>query len=228
MSITCTIQTSVNTNGSRPVAGSQSETGSTVTEVDQNYSAGSVRVELAIAFAAADLQLVELLASQPLTIEVNGTNEVQSLAITGTPTGGTFTATYSGQTTASINHNATAAAVQTALENLSNIAVGDVACTGGPLPGTPVVITFKGNLGLQNVAAITTTDSLSGGTAPASAITTTTAGVAPTQTVELKAGMPLAWGVSAGYFASPLPSDVAKFSITCATAARLQGKVLTS
>ena len=228
MSFTCTIQTAVNTNGARPVAGSQSETGSTITEIDQNYAAGTIRSVLALVFASSALQLVELMASQPLTIEVNGTDEVQQLAMTGSPTGGTFTMTFDGQTTAGIAYNATAAIIQAALESLSNIAAGDVACTGGPLPGSAVSIAFRSNLGLQDVATITTTDSLSGGTTPATAITTPTPGVAPTETIQLAAGMPLAWGVSASYFASPLPTDVAKVSISCATASRLQGKVLTN
>lgn len=228
MSFTCTIQTTVNTNGARPVAGSQSETGSTVIEVDQNYASGTIRSELALAFASSALQLVEIMASQPMTVEVNGTDEVQQLAISGSPTGGTFTLTYDGQTTAAIAYNATASVIQTALQNLSNIAVGDVACTGGPLPGTAVSIAFRANLGLQNVSTITTADSLSGGTTPATAVTTPTPGVAPTETFQLKAGMPLAWGVSAGYFATPFPNDVAKVSISCATASRLQGKVLTN
>lgn len=110
-------------------------------------------------------------------LPVTGVNEIQTLTITGTPTGGDFTITYSGQTTAAIAFDASAAAVQSALEALSNIAVGDVSCGGGALPGTPVTITFTGTLGYQNVALATTTDSLTGGTAPASAIATTTAGV---------------------------------------------------
>ena len=107
-----------------------------------------------------------------------GTNEVQNVAITGTPTGGTFTLTYSGQTTGAIAYNATAATVQAALVALSNIGPGDVAVTGGPLPGTAVDVEFTGALGGTNVAGMTHTDSLTGGTAPAVAVTTTTAGAA--------------------------------------------------
>src|SRR3954465_8763162 len=65
------------------------------------------------------------ITSRPLQgapVPVAGTNEVQTITVTGTPTGGTFTLTYSTQTTAAIAYNATAAAVQTALEALSNIA----------------------------------------------------------------------------------------------------------
>lgn len=108
-----------------------------------------------------------------------GVNEVQQIADTGSPTGGTFTLTYSGQTTSAIAEAATHAAVQSALEALSNIAVGDVNCTGGPLPGTPILVEFTGTLGSTNVAQMTHTDSLTGGVSPAVVITTVTGGVAP-------------------------------------------------
>ena len=108
-----------------------------------------------------------------------GLDEIQQVAITGSPTGGTFTLTYSGQTTTGIAYNASAATVQAALEALSNIAVGDVACTGGPLPATPILVEFTGTLGFQNVTAMTHTDSLTGGSTPAVAVTTTRGGVAP-------------------------------------------------
>jgi hypothetical protein len=109
-----------------------------------------------------------------------GTNEVQRVTITGTPTGGSFTLTYDGQTTAAIAYNANAATVQAALEALSNIAVGDITCAGGALPGSFVTVTF--NLGTvtggENVAEMTADGAaLTGGTSPAVAVTTTTAGV---------------------------------------------------
>jgi hypothetical protein len=103
-------------------------------------------------------------------------SEAQQIAITGGPTGGTFTLTFSGQTTSTIAYNATASTVQTALEALSNIAPGDVVCTGGPLPGTPVVVTFGGQYAGTDVALMTDTESLTGGTAPAVTVTTTTPG----------------------------------------------------
>lgn len=57
-------------------------------------------------------------------------NEKQLVDFRGTPTGGTFTITFDGQTTGNIAYNANAATVQTALEALSNIASGDVEVTG--------------------------------------------------------------------------------------------------
>jgi hypothetical protein len=106
-----------------------------------------------------------------------GTNEVQSVAITGGPTGGTYTLTFSGQTTAGIAYNATAAAVQAALEALTNIAPGDVVCAGGPHPGTAVSVTFGGQYAGVNVAEMTASAAgLTGGAAPAVTVTTTTPG----------------------------------------------------
>ena len=85
----------------------------------------------------------------------SGTNEVQRITIAGTPAQGTFTLTYAGQTTAGIAYNATAAVVDAALEALSNIGAGDVTCSGGPLPGTAVDVTFTGTLAATDVAAMT-------------------------------------------------------------------------
>lgn len=90
-----------------------------------------------------------------------------TLTITGTPTGGSFTLTVNGQTTAPIAYNAVASAVQSALQALTSVGT-NATCAGGPLPGTPVTITFSGPLALGPV--ITHTDSFTGGTAPAAAV----------------------------------------------------------
>lgn len=103
--------------------------------------------------------------------------ELQTVTITGTPTGGTYTLTYSGQTTAAIPYNATAAQVRTALEALSNIGAGNVTTAGGPHPGTAVTVTFTGTLANTNVAQMTASSaSLTGGSSPTVTVTTTTAG----------------------------------------------------
>ena len=114
-------------------------------------------------------------ATLPTTLTTGGTPEVQTVTITGTPTGGTFTLTYSGQTTAAIAYNAAAGAVETALEALSNIGAGNVTCGGGALPGTAVTCTFSSILG--NPAQMTASSaSLTGGTTPTATVTTTTPG----------------------------------------------------
>jgi len=102
-----------------------------------------------------------------------GSSEAQTITLGAGNTGGTFTITYSGQTTAAIAYNASAADVQTALENLSNLAPGDVIVTKSGLVYT---IQFGGTLENTNVAAVTTTPSLTGG-ANTATVATTIAGV---------------------------------------------------
>ncbi|MEC4616195.1 hypothetical protein [Tsukamurella tyrosinosolvens] len=53
-----------------------------------------------------------------------------TVTVTGSPTGGTFTLTVGGQTTAAIAYNATATAVKAALEALSNVDSATVTGTG--------------------------------------------------------------------------------------------------
>lgn len=103
-------------------------------------------------------------------------NEVQTVTITGTPTGGTFTLTAPGVgTTAAIAYNAAAAAVQTALNDL--LGAGAVVVTGGPGPGTPYVLTFSGlEWANTDVALFTATGSFTGGSSPAVAVAETTKG----------------------------------------------------
>jgi hypothetical protein len=110
-----------------------------------------------------------------------GSNEQQTVSISGGPTGGTFTLTYDGQTTAPITYDATAAAVVAALEALTSIGAGNVMASGGPLPGSNVVVTFTGRLGSQNVALMTATSALTGGTSPAVNVTETRAGGSSTR-----------------------------------------------
>lgn len=105
----------------------------------------------------------------------SGTNEVQTVTISGTPTGGTFTLTFGGQETAGIAHNAAASAVQSALELLSTVGAGNVTVSGSA--GGPYTVTFAGDLAGANVAQMTADDELTGGTTPSVAVTTATAGV---------------------------------------------------
>jgi hypothetical protein len=81
-----------------------------------------------------------------------GANEVQTVTLANA-TGGTFTLTYSGQTTGAIAYNATAAAVATALKALSNIGDTDVQVAGNA--GGPYTVTFIGALAETNVAQLT-------------------------------------------------------------------------
>lgn len=115
------------------------------------------------------------------TIATPGVSEVQSLAVTGTPTGGTILLAYNGQST-SVPYNASASAIQTALRSIGATAV-NVTGTG------PYTITFPATSG--DVPGVTADGSaLTGGTSPAAAVTTTTPGVTPVyQWVKNSAGV---------------------------------------
>ncbi|MBI1756191.1 MAG: hypothetical protein HYR64_03690 [Fimbriimonas ginsengisoli] len=111
-------------------------------------------------------------------ISATAASEVQSLSISGTPTGGTITLAFGGQTTSPLGYNATAAQVQAALEALTPIGAGNIAASGGALPGSAVTLTFQADLANQPQPLIAVTAALTGGTSPAASVSRTTAGVA--------------------------------------------------
>lgn len=101
----------------------------------------------------------------------DSTDEVQTLTVGGSGLT-SFTLTFGGQTTASIDDAATGADVQAALEALSTIGAGNVSVTGAA--GGVWTVTFKGDLANTNVAQLTTTPT--GGTGTVTAATTTAGG----------------------------------------------------
>ncbi|NKR60250.1 hypothetical protein GS474_16090 [Rhodococcus hoagii] len=62
--------------------------------------------------------------------EISKPSTAYTVTIGGGPTGGTFTLSVGGQTTAGIAYNATAAAVKSALEALSTVGTGNANVTG--------------------------------------------------------------------------------------------------
>ncbi|WP_028067530.1 ThuA domain-containing protein [Solirubrobacter soli] len=70
------------------------------------------------------------------------TDEQQTVRVTGA-TAGTFTLTFNGQTTAALPFNATAAQIDTALEDLSNIDANEIQTSGGPVQTANVNVFFR-------------------------------------------------------------------------------------
>ena len=93
--------------------------------------------------------------------------------ISGSPTGGTFTLTFGGQTTSSIAFNAAASAVQTALNALSTAGSASITVSGSA--GGPYTIALPTPNPLTIIPALTATSSLTGGTSPAVTMTTSSA-----------------------------------------------------
>lgn len=117
---------------------------------------------------------------------VAGTDEVQTLTLGGTPTGGTFTLTFEGQTTAAIAWSSTNATlignIDAALEALTTIGTGNVTTAVGTMTagiGT-ATITFVGVLAKKAVPTITVANNSLTGTAPTVAVAETTPGVSAT------------------------------------------------
>jgi hypothetical protein len=102
--------------------------------------------------------------------------EVQTVTVTGSPTGGTFTlkATGGATETAAIAYNAAAATVQAAIRALGGD-YSDVLVTGSA--GGPYTVTFPAGSG-DVVVLVLGTGALTGGTAPSVSVATTTAGSA--------------------------------------------------
>lgn len=126
-------------------------------------------------------------------------NEIQVFTLTGNPTGGTFTLTFQGQTTAGIAYNANAAAVVSALEALSNIAVGDVDVVQS---GFQYTVTFQALLASTDVLQMTGSGaSLTGGSVNISTTQEAVAGVNEVETVTIGTG------VTGGTFALTFNSE---------------------
>ncbi len=114
----------------------------------------------------------------------DGVSEVQLLTPTPVISGGTFTLTFNGQTTATIAWNATIPQIQAALEALSTIGTDNIVCTGDDpvMPtqlsaGGVVTMTFAGSLaGLPQPQMTANAASLTG-LGHALTVTTDTGGV---------------------------------------------------
>lgn len=109
-----------------------------------------------------------------------GADEVQTVTLANA-TGGTFTLTFGGQTTAAQAFNETAANLQTALTGLSSIGAGNATVSG--VDGGPYTVTFTGTLANAPQALITANGASLTGTGPTITVAEATLGYAATVTV---------------------------------------------
>ncbi len=109
---------------------------------------------------------------------------LQTVQLTGSPTGGTFTLTFGGQTTSAIAYNASAATVQTAVQALTTVGSGNAVVTAAPGGGWEV--RFAGTLAATYQTKMTASGAgLTGGTGPSVAISTLSAGGDAGQAVDV-------------------------------------------
>lgn len=229
--INYTINPSIYASGASPLSASYLQVGSITQQINETLAAGGSVVPQANSFGApgnssGDLLAIFLLASQPITIQTNGSGTVgiQNITLSGSPTGGTLVLGFQGQITAPIAYNASAATIQTALRALSTIGGTNVTCTGGPLGSAAVVCTFSGTLVNQTVPLITS--NIAGLTGGTPAITIVNASGTPQDVIQLEANIPLAWDTECG-LACPFLGAVTEMYITNALACTLKGIILT-
>lgn len=96
-------------------------------------------------------------------------SEVQILEVQGVATGGTFTLFFPmgnevANSTAPIAYNASRSTIQSFLESIPTIGVGNVVVRGGPLPSQPIEIAFTRKLAFRNVPQLQISNSLTGTT----------------------------------------------------------------
>lgn len=108
-----------------------------------------------------------------------GANEVQTITVSGTPTGGDFTLNVLGQAV-TLNFDDTSTEVQTAI-NAALAVLGPghtVGVAGAGFPGAAATVTFSGaQVSGRDIPLMTlTTNGLTGGSAPNVALATTTPG----------------------------------------------------
>lgn len=216
---------------STPLSGRYSQVGSVFQSYNSNVPAGSSVLPLTLSWLAAgttsgDLVSAFFLASQNCTLQTNGngTIGVQTLTMTGTPTGGTFILAYQGAITADLAFNISASSLQTALRALSTIGGTNVTCTGGPFPGSAITCTFSGALVNATVPLITF--NVAGLTGGSPVLTIANAASVPQDVIPLAANIPLAWDVSCG---APCPflGAVTNVFVTNVNSLQMQAGILT-
>lgn len=111
-----------------------------------------------------------------------GTDTRQTVTVTGSPTGGTFTLTVEGVTTDPIAYNASAATVASAVTDAADaVAPGAVVTSVSGSLSSGLVLDFGGTLTGTSVPAMTASGTgLTGGTSPSVTVTSVTAGAAGT------------------------------------------------
>lgn len=162
-----------------------------------------------------------------LGLTVGSTNDVQTINLGGTPTGGAFTVTVNPAgnplTTGLINYNCSAAGIETGNGTVATpyvslqgalvalLGSGNVGVTGSAQPGNTQTITFKGNLAALPIPVITATITGLTGGSPTVTIAHSTTGVTggtyvPYSTAQIAAPSAAATATTNTGTASPPPA----------------------
>ena len=133
--------------------GGDSSSNLTLPTMALSAEGGNTTADLAN-FATSDFTQTQ--TAQNSLIKVDGypsdstaTSELQTMSRASSPTEGTYTLTYEGQTTSAIAYNADTDTIKAELEALSTVNTGDITVGGGAngLADGDITFTFNNNLG---------------------------------------------------------------------------------
>lgn len=126
-------------------------------------------------YLPSGLPLAKIASSGKYGPYTDSVNEVQTLTLSGSPTGGTFKLTFNGDETAAIAKAAVGADVQAALVALASVGAGNVTVSGSA--SGPWTVTFVNDLGgFNQPMLVLSTNGLTGGSTPSVTIAEQTAG----------------------------------------------------
>ncbi len=216
---------------SSTISGQDNEAGNqSIISTQVPVPANSTNFPITLALNSSLVQMVYLQASTTCTLTTNNTNtaDVQTFTVTGTPSGGSIPIAWNSNGTVvatSVAYNSNAATLQTALQLLTG--AGNTTCSGGPFPGSAINATFAGSLntGKQPVFVVSNA-AFTGGSSPNVTVTHAVTG-APTDTINLVAGIPRIWGASQGYGSSPFSGNVNAAFLTCNSSTLLNIGIVT-
>lgn len=157
------------------------------------------------------------LSKVPVTLTRLDTVSVQTITVSGTPTGGTLPLiTYGDSTSSALAWNVSAADMQTALRLLTGLGAVAVAL-GGVAPNTVYTITFTGVMGAA-LSLVLGANGLTGGTNPMATAGLARIGTTVVGNVEL--------AVQAAYNGAPSGVDIAVATVPAAAVPAAEGTVV--
>jgi hypothetical protein len=114
------------------------------------------------------------------TIYTECSYDLQTVSVSGSPTGGTFTLTGGplGSNTVTLPWNATPSQAQVAINAALSPSAAFCVCMGTQLPGGSILVIWAGSLSDQPEGVMTPTSALTGGTSPTASVAHTVVGVA--------------------------------------------------
>jgi hypothetical protein len=151
---------------------------------------------VASVFSGSNTHVIAIaVTSSNAVAAIPAVNEVQTVRVTGSPSGGTFTLRFGANTTAGLAYDASASTVQTALQGLASIGSGNATVSGSS--GGPWTVTFAGSLaGANQNQLIADGTGLTGGTTNNVTLSTVT-----------PSSGPFHWDTAANWIPAGVPVD---------------------